>query len=188
LKYPKIFEPTSFENFEVNGKIIQVPKVHVEFKEWTGTLLENRFGGKSIISHHDKPMFAELAIMNIFIEDGWNSRWIETYGKPKMNPIHLSEWLDEPFKNQIHKPIENKLIQVLLNAIAKMNGNNFGGCWDVIAWKSDNFVFAESKRSKKDCIQTTQNKWINSAFEIGITEENFIMIEWSLKSNEPITD
>lgn len=180
MNYPKIFEPNSFENFEIDGRIIQVPKVNVEFKEWNGKLLENNFGGKPIINHDDKPMFAELAIMNIFIENGWNSRWIERYGKPKMSPIHLTEWIDEPFKNQKHKPIDNKLIQVLLNAIAKNNDNNFGGCWDVVAWQNDNLIFAESKRSKKDFIQSTQNKWINSAFEIGLIEENFLMIEWNI--------
>ena len=180
MNYPKELISNSFENFAIDDKIIQIPKSKVEFTAWNGIPIENTFGRKPIINFNEKPMFAELAIMNIFIENGWDSRWIETYGKPKMNPIHLSEWIDEPFKNQKHNPIDNKIVQFLLNAIAKNNNNNFGGCWDVVSWKNNNIIFTESKRSKKDFVQTTQNNWLKSAFEIGLTEENFLIIEWKI--------
>ena len=178
MEYPKILTPNFLENFEFNGQIVQIPKVIVEFTAWNGIPIENTFGNKPLINFNGKPMFAELAIMNIFIENSWNAKWIETYAKPKMNPIYLSEWIDKPFKNQKNDSIDNKLIQIVLNAIAKNNGDNFGGCWDVVAWKNDKIIFAESKRSKKDSIKTTQNKWLKSAFEIGLTEENFLIVEW----------
>jgi uncharacterized protein YggL (DUF469 family) len=180
MEYPQKLTPNSYEKFEIDGKIIKIPKANIEFNAWNGKSIEHNFGKKPIVDLNGSPMFAELAITHIFNENGWNSRWIETYGKPKLNPIHLTEWIDAPFKNQKHNPVDNKTIQHLLNEIAKKNENNFGGCWDVVAWKNDDIIFAESKRSKKDSVQMTQNKWLKSALETGLKEENFIIIEWKI--------
>lgn len=181
--YPEKLIPNSFELFEINSKEIFIPKCKIEFDKWNGNPLKNTFGGKPCVSLNDNAMFAELAIMNLFIESGWNARWIETYGKPKLKPIHLSAWNEESFKNQIHNPIDDEYVQNLLNEIADINEFNFGGIWDVVAWKNQNVIFAESKRHKKDYIQSTQNKWLKSAFEFGLNQENFLMVEWDFKKH-----
>jgi len=123
-------------------------------------------------------MFAELVIMNIFLNAGWNTRWVETYGKPKLAPIYLKDWIDDTYKNQKNIPIEDSEIQGLLNTIAKVNDNTFGGCWDVFAWKDDFIIFAEAKKSKKDALRPSQNKWIVSAIRAGLKRENFLVVEW----------
>lgn len=181
MDYPKRLTPIAFNTFQIEGHTAEIPKAIIQFNAWNGKIVENTFSGKPVLNLNDNPVFAELAIMHIFKEDGWDARWIETYGKPKLRPIHLTEWMDEPYKNQEHNPIDNKLIQFLLNAIAKNNNNSFAGCWDVVAWKNDQIIFAESKCRKKDFIKTTQNKWLKSAFEIGLSEENFLLIEWKIE-------
>ena len=181
MNYPKKLEPNSNEFFEINGQKISIPKCKIEFEKWNGIPLKNTFGGKPCVNFNNSGMFAELAIMNLFLADNWNARWIETYGKPKLNPIHLTGWNENGFKNQIHNAIDNEKIQNTLNEIAKINENNFGGIWDIFAWKNEKIIFAESKRHKKDFIQSTQNKWLKSAFEFGLTEENFLMVEWNFK-------
>ena len=181
MKYPSILVPDSFENFIVNEKIVQIPKCRIELNNWKGIPLNFTFGGKAVVDFENSPMFAELAIMNMFKNDGWNSRWIETYGKPKLKPIFLTGWIDENYKSQINNPVDSTKVEGLLNLIAQNNKNNFSGCWDVIAWKNDDIIFAESKRMKKDSIRTTQNKWLESSLISGFTEENFLLVEWNSK-------
>jgi hypothetical protein len=50
-----------------------------------------------------------------------------------------------------------------------------------LAWKGSDVIFAESKRSRKDFLQSTQNKWINSAFKKGLKSKNFIIVEWKTR-------
>ena len=181
MLYPNELIPNSTETFIVNKEKIEIPKCLVEFKKWTGQPIQNTFGNKPLLDFDGKPMFAELLIMNLFLKNGWNSRWVETYGKRTLKPIYLSDWIDDIYKNQIDRPIESLPIQELLNKLAEKNSSNFGGCWDVLAWKDEYLIFAESKRSKKDFLQSTQNKWINASFEVGLDRENFLMVEWKTK-------
>lgn len=181
MRYPEKLKPNSIEIFEINGHLISIPKCIIEFEKWDGIPLKNTFGGKPCVNFNDNGMFAELAIMNLFLEDCWNARWIETYGKPKLSPIHLTEWDENGYKHQIHQEIDSEEIQDLLNKIAQINNNNFAGIWDVVGWKNGNIIFAESKRSKKDFIQSTQNNWLKSSFDAGLTNENFLMVEWDFK-------
>ena len=82
---------------------------------------------------------------------------------------------------EINKSINNSEIETLLNSIAENNDNNYGGCWDIVSWKNDKILFSESKRTKKDFIQSTQNKWLKCSFNLGLRPENFLMVEWKLK-------
>lgn len=114
--YPKFLHPTQKEIFIINDHQIVIPKCIVEFNKWDGQPLNETFGGKPVLSVDNKPMFAELAILNEFIKDGWEARWVETYGKKF--PIHLTEWLDDKYKNQIHVPYSDKKVELLLAEIA----------------------------------------------------------------------
>ena len=180
MLYPNKLIPNSTELFSVDGNNIEIPKAVVQFKKWEGKPIGNTFGNKPLLDYEGKPMFAELAIMNTFEKNGWESRWVEPYGRPKLSPLYLQEWADSNLKEQVDHPIENKEIQRLLDRIAKANNSRFGGCWDVLAWKDEFLIFAESKRSKKDFIQSTQNEWLNAAFEVGLKRENFLMVEWTV--------
>lgn len=178
MQYPEKLTPNSIEIFVIDDEKIKIPKTEVDFKLWKGEPLKNNFGGKPFLDFNGKPFFAELVILNLFLENNWNARWIETYGKPKLNPIHLLNWIDDSFKNQIHNPIDNNILQFLLNGIAKNNNNSYSGCWDVVAWNNNNLIFIESKRSKKDFVQSTQNIWLKSSLEFGLKLENFLIVEW----------
>lgn len=127
-----------------------------------------------------KPMFAELAIMHLFLKSGWQARWIETYARMK-NPFYLSEWKDDKYKNQTPSPIMNNRITNLLKEIAILNGS-YSGCWDVLGWKNDEITFAESKRFKKDRIRGTQINWLDAGLRFGLTPENFRIIQWDFSN------
>ena len=180
--YPKFLHPTDFEKFVIAEQVIEIPKCIITFEKWSGKPLNETFGGKPIINFNNKPMFAELAIVEGFKMEGWESRWIETYGKSKKAPIYLSEWKDEKYKEQEDDPIiEEKIIEIL-SQISLENGEfYFSGCWDVVAWKNEQIIFAESKRTKKDSIRITQTKWLKSALKTGLKPENFLVVQWDFK-------
>jgi hypothetical protein len=67
-----------------------------------------------------------------------------------------------------------------LHAMATANGNTFSGCWDVVAWKNDRLVFAESKKAKNDRMRGTQLKWLEAALRCGCSVEDFLVVEWGL--------
>lgn len=180
IEYPKTLIPDSIDFFEIEGEEIQVPKSNVLFEKWAGNPIENTFGGKTLLNVNNKPSFAELAIVDLFVKEGWEARWICTYGRGKQNPLFLKEWKDENLKNQENSPIEEVWVMDLLNKIALLNNNSFSGCWDVIAWKEDKIIFVESKRLKKDSIRQTQINWLEAGLKCGLSETNFLVMQWNV--------
>ena len=175
---PIKLQPTDTEPFNIDGQIIDIPKCIVTFDKWTGTSVKETFGGKPILNVSGRPMFAELAIMTHFQNDGWQTRWVETYGKKV--PICLTEWKDDKYKNQVHVPFLDNTIIKLLADIAKLNNDTYSGCWDVVASKGDKIVFAESKRTKKDSIRSTQINWLSSGLKYGLQPDNFLVVQWDM--------
>jgi hypothetical protein len=180
IAYPETLIPIEKEPISIDEYIFEIPKCIIKFEKYNGEEVTDTFGGKPIISLNGRPVFAELVIMNYFIADGWNSRWVETYGKGKMNPMLLSKWEEGNYKSQEHNPITNDYILDILKCISSLNGNSFYGCWDVLAWKGDKIIFAESKRTKKDSIRDTQINWLKAAFQFGLNTDNFLMVEWDI--------
>lgn len=176
--YPPIFRPTDIELLSVGIQIYEIPKCFVKFDRWTGEPIKETFGGKPLVEVDNQPMFAELAIMSYFAKYNWDVRWVETYGKNK--PIYMTAWKDDKYKNQTHRPFENEYIDTLLADIAKLNGNSYSGCWDVLAYKDHKVVFAESKRLKKDSIRTTQTNWLTAALRHGLRTDNFLIVQWDM--------
>lgn len=162
---------------------VTIPECHTSFPKWTGTPLLNDFGHKGVVEFDGKPMFAELAIVEVLKREGYSARWAETYGRSGKLPIFLDEWDERGYKHQINKPIEETWVMDALAGIANLNGGSYSGCWDVIAWKNDKLLFAESKRKKRDRIKETQTSWLHAAIEYGLTPENFLMVEWDYKQN-----
>ena len=178
--YPKFLQPTNRETFVCNDKKIDVPKCLVKFDQWTGEPISQTFGGKPLLSVDNTPMFAELAIMTSFVKDGWQSRWVETYGKSNKEPIFLTDWKDDSYRNQVNRPIIDEEVLRLLALIAHHNNDSYAGCWDVLAWKEGNIIFAESKRIKKDSIRSTQTNWLMAGLKSGLTVDNFLVVQWDM--------
>lgn len=140
----------------------------------------NTFGGKDLLLVDGKPQFAEVAILRAFEEAGWQGRWLETYGKGNMTPGLWREWKPGGSRAQVQVPIADAWVNEKLRVIAEANGNTFAGCWDVIAWKGDRLVFAESKKQKKDRMRDTQLRWLEAALKCGCALEDFLVVEWGM--------
>ena len=180
--FPKLIEPNGYESFLISGKIVKVPKCVIQFKKWGGIELKENFGGKPIIELNQKPMFAELAIMNLIIQSGWQAIWVETYARLKKEPFFMSAWdFNKSYKNQNHTVIHKKQISDILAEISKLNNGSYSGCWDVLGWNGKQIIFAESKRKKKDSIRQTQINWLKAGLKYGLKPENFIVVQWDFE-------
>ncbi len=176
--YPPIFKPTVVQIFHIEGQTFQIPKCNVKFEKWSGPPINETFGRKPLVCVDNHAMFAELAIRKYFEIDGWDARWVETYGKVK--PMYMSEWKDDKYRNQIHHPFTNNHIDNILANIAIENSNSYSGCWDVVACKGDRIIFAESKHANKDRIRTTQVNWLASGIRYGLKTDNFLVVQWDM--------
>jgi hypothetical protein len=173
---PKILQSTSTEPFEINEATLDIPKCFVTFEPWSGRRIKETYGGKPLLNVAGKPMFAELAIQSLFQNDGWEARWISPRG---IRYVPLTDWKDDQFKNQSPVPFKNESTVEFLANIAKLNNSSYSGCWDVVANKGSEIIFAESKRSKKDTIRQTQVNWLSAALKFGLQPSNFLVVQWT---------
>jgi len=170
---------SSHEPFVLSsGATALVPKYEPTFKKWGGPLLNNTFGGKAVLDVSGSPAFAELAIAELFRRAGFSARWAETYGRGSRLPKFMLSWNDTSYGEQDDCPIGECWVMDALRRIAELNGGSYSGCWDVIAWKGDRLVFAESKRSKKDRIRDSQRHWLEAGLKSGLAPGNFLVVEW----------
>ncbi|MBL7985349.1 MAG: hypothetical protein JNM91_10145 [Flavobacteriales bacterium] len=147
---------------------VHVPTVRPHFQPWTGDRTGiHTFGGKDLLLVDGQPQFAEVAILRAFQADGWQGRWLETYGHGPMKPGLWNAWHPDGPRAQVHGPITEGWVTERLQAIALANGNTYSGCWDVVVWKNDRLVFAESKKQRKDRMRGTQLRWMEAAMECG---------------------
>ena len=176
--YPNILNPAHSEIFQLENRTMEVPKCILKFQKWNGTPVKETFGGKPILTVDGEPMFAEMALASTFINDGWQARWLETTGRKYKEPMCIAQWEDNKYENQKHAPIEDENVARMLNAIVKRNNNSYAGCWDVIAWKDGQIIFAEAKRNSKDIIRQAQINWLSAALSLGLTPDNFLVVQW----------
>jgi hypothetical protein len=163
-----------------NGKVLTIPKVELQFRQWQGSPLSSTFGNKPLIDFGGRPLFAELCVYELMRLSGWQARWVETYGAGAMTPNHLTRWADAGLAGQQHERITDPWLLELLHRIAQANGRTYAGCWDVLGWKGETVLFAELKRLKKDRIRPTQPRWLEAALQVGLQPTNFLLVEWDL--------
>lgn len=178
IEYPSLLRPTATESILVAGQLINIPKVELILRPWSGAPLINHFNYKPLIDFGGRPMFAELCIYELLRLSCWEARWVETYGAPAATPYLLTNYLDVPLKQQQHQPLTDTWVAELLASIATHNNSRHGGCWDVLGWRGETILFAELKRRKKDRLQTTQPRWLEAGLQAGLQPENFMLVEW----------
>lgn len=150
-------------------KEVLIKKYFLKFRPWEGKPVENSYGNKAVIDWQGEPVFAELAVLKLFQENGWNGVWADSYRRKFR--VGLPDVV-EPIKLPLDK-------QHLIDSIKERTGLS-GGCWDVFVWKGSRILFLELKRKKKDRLQNSQHKWLSASIKIGLKPSSFAIIEWSL--------
>ena len=170
MHYPSLLTPTSIEKIELpSGKVVPIPKVNLLFKKWTGKPVSDTYGNKLILSFNGKPAFAELAILNIFQENGWCGVWVDTYGRKYRTSFWPKKEIEIPFQQR----------QLLQEIYQRASSNK--GCYDVFCWKEATYLFTESKRQGHDKIRDAQRQWTEAAIDCGLPLSAFLLVEWSVK-------
>jgi hypothetical protein len=169
------------------GRMIHdVPGVSVKFPAWTGAPFVDDLGSKSsaMIEVDGEHLFVELAVLRLLERDGWTARWVNTQGAGKEVWKFLTDWKDAPREEQRNRPIEDAEPRQLLARIAGFNKpRRYKGCWDVFAWRGDEFAFVQCKRAsaKSDLIGKDELEWLRSTLYVGdrrTSEESFCVVQW----------
>jgi len=175
---PNSLKATDQLHITLGEKVECIPLCRPLFNSWTGETVD-RFGNKDLLLVDGKPQFAEVAILRAFENEGWKGRWTEVYGHMHA-PAFWREWKAGGPGAQEHIPIAEAWVNEKLQAIAKANGGNYAGCWDVVAWRGERLVFAEAKLQKKDKMRDTQFRWLEAALQCGCAMEDFLVVEWCI--------
>jgi len=156
-----------------------LPLYHIVFKKWVEISPIFNFGGKPIVNYQDKPVFAELAILKLFIDSGWDGVWVEPYGG-----IHFLKDMPKSWKlaqSHISIPKDKETFLRNIQEVGKTTA-----CFDVFVWKDNDILFCESKHKGKDRLTNAQIKFIEGALSCGVPEKSLLIAEWEYyEKNQP---
>jgi hypothetical protein len=179
--YPSGLEPNSTTNLPLDdGTIAAMPTVRLTFDRGGQDAIVDTFGGKGVVIHAGRPMFAEIALARMCVDAGWQAYWLSTYGSAKLRPKLFNGW--EPALRRRDQPheflTEGTPVHALIDPIAQAQGS-YAGCPDVLAWTDDTVLFIESKRRGRDAIRPTQTAWLAAALAHGVALDRFLLADWT---------
>jgi hypothetical protein len=167
---PDTLKPALTEEIELpSGGTSRLPKCSPKFRPWLGLEIQDTYNGKQLLDAGGKPAFAELAILWALQEAGWDGVWIDTYRR-----VYRTGYWHTPPVPALPIPAA-RLLARIYEAAGSRNG-----AWDVFCWAGDQFLFAESKRNKKDSLRNSQKRWLEAALGVGLKSDNFLIVEWSV--------
>ncbi|HAU07744.1 MAG: hypothetical protein UW46_C0004G0036 [Candidatus Yanofskybacteria bacterium GW2011_GWF1_44_227] len=157
-----------------SGSSVEVKKYILKFKAWQGDKPVFDFGRKPIIDFDGEGCFAELAILRMFLKNGWQGVWVEAYGGTHFLNSMPTSWSLKPEHISIPEEKEKLLKRIWMAGKTK-------ACFDVVVWQDDKILFCEAKRSKKDRLTKAQEKFIQGVITCGIPLSALIIIEWDFQ-------
>ncbi len=161
--------------FLPSGMVVPVATCFRHFKLWRGSPILDTYGGKAVLDYNGEPLFAELAILRLIQEGGWQGVWIDTF-RQKFRQSLPPHSCDLPPRAQSFLDQANQ-------------GRKWrSGCSDVLAWDDGRYLFVEAKHKGKDRIRKTQREWLESALNSGVPLESFLIFEWSISDARPTSD
>jgi len=152
-----------------SGKSIAIRKYCVLLDAWSGPPIHDTYGGKTVINLNGEALFAELVILRLVENDGWDGLWVDNYRNRFRYSMKEESGTLPPWVNARYEEI------------VAANGSK-SGCWDLLAWRGDSVLFVECKRKGKDRIQSSQERWLGAALEVGVTADSFLICEWDLRA------
>src|SRR3989344_3910944 len=167
----ELIQTNTMTVFLPSGNTVDLPVCNFTFSKWLGELPDFDFGKKPIINCKGKGVFAELAILEILIDSGWEGVWVETYGG-----VHFLKDMPTSWKLSQHNISIPPDKEALLKNIWKTGKTT--ACFDVFVWKDDKILFCEGKHKGKDRLTKAQIKFIEGALACGIPAQSLMIVEW----------
>ncbi|MDO8514228.1 MAG: hypothetical protein Q7S50_01660 [bacterium] len=155
-----------------NGAKVSLPLCHPYFPLWDGPTVSFDYGKKPVLDYNGEACFAELIILRLLCEHGWEGVWVETYGGTHYLRTMPTEWALKSEHVAIPEDKE-ELLRKIWN-IAKTTS-----CFDVFVWHGDQVLFCEAKRVGKDSLTKAQLRFIEGALACGMVPEQLLIVEWT---------
>jgi hypothetical protein len=149
------------------GTRVELAKAMPLFRRWSGAMPLDTYNRKPVLHVNGEMVFAELAILRLFQQAGWEGRWVDSY----RNRFLTGYW-PEPSVEELPTPHRD-----VFEAIRGKVGRT-GGCFDVMSWREGTLMFVESKRKGHDRINDNQRRWLGAAIDLGIPIGSFLIVEW----------
>ena len=173
MELPKDLQPT--ETIDIllpNGGTATLPVCRPAFSLWTGVPVSFDYGSKPVLTYKNKPYFAELVILQLLLEDGWNGVWVETYGGTHCLRTMPTKW--RLGSKHVSLPADKEKFLKNVRKTAKTSA-----CFDVFAWRGEQILFCEAKRVGKDKLTKAQIRFIEGALKCGVASESLLIVEWA---------
>ena len=155
-----------------SGATISLPRCRPTFPAWAGNPPDFDFGKKPLIDLNGHPVFAELYILDLLQTVGWDGVWVETYGGTHYLRTMPKAW--SLGSEHIAIPADKEALLKKIWTTAKTTA-----CFDVLAWRGDQLLFCEVKRTGKDKLTDAQVRFIKGALACGIPPASLLIVEWS---------
>ncbi len=154
-----------------SGGTVTLPVCQPVFLRWNGKLPNFRFGKKPIVDDGGKPVFAELALLNLFRSSGWEGVWASAFGGTHYLREMPSDWKLASHQVAIPKEKDEFLVKIWEAAGTK-------ACFDVFAWKDSDILLCEGKQVDED-FTVGQYKFIQGALRCEVPSDSLLIAEWS---------
>lgn len=172
FKLPPELNPTDKFKIQLTDSEILLPLASPIFSVVKTNPETFDYGKKPFIEYQGETYFAELVILKILLDAGWNGVWVETYGG-----THFLKTMPEKWNLKAeHISIPEEKEEILKN-IWKLGKTK--ACFDVFVWKDDQIMFLEAKRSGKDKLTSAQIRFIEGALSYGLLPEQLVIVEWN---------
>ena len=127
------------------------------------------YGRKPVVDHDGEALFAEIAILRLLRDEGWDGVWVDS-------------WKSRCW-SQMPGAAESEFPQSKLLGIASLERHldglrKYGGVWDIVAWKDGRVLFCDAKRTRKDSIKPNQIAWLEKRLDEGAKPSDFLIAEW----------
>lgn len=155
-----------------DGELLTLPKYHFTFEPWPEPHGFETYGGKKLLKYNNEPLFAELLVLRLLEQEGYKGVWVDTYRN--------KFWQRLPHFGFPVTP--NQKLLDAYEQIYQIKGGRRSGCFDVMAYRDDHFVFAELKRQNEDSIRPSQIEWLQAARASRLENPDFIIAEWTTRS------
>ena len=173
MDFPPELQLTGKLGIKLSGdKTVSLPVAKPAFRLWGGAPVNFDYGNKPILNYRNEACFAELVILRILLEHGWDGVWVETYGGTHYLRSMPQAWSLKSEHVSIPQDKEDFLKKIWTTAKTT-------ACFDVFVWKGNRFVLLEAKRVGKDKLTSAQVKFIEGALACGVPVDSLVIVEWS---------
>lgn len=173
MDIPNELRPTETTGVLLPGGVtVSLPVCRPVFSLWNGPLISFDYGKKPVLNYKGEACFAELVILRMFLENGWDGIWVETYGGTHYLRTMPNEW--KLGSEHVSIPADKEELLQKIWKTAKTTA-----CFDVLAWNNGQILFCEAKRAKKDRLTDAQLRFIEGALACGISVKSLLIVEWT---------